>query len=132
MEGLFFYLSNDLHGVEPYCSFKAFKEMWGITSLTWHLSSWISWPTTSSSSFRILREYKFFFLYLWLCTNFSSLQKHNPFSLHSLNSCFLIDLIGLMSVLLKEFWVVLFGQLVRFVLGKLVVIVKLVLVEFGC
>jgi hypothetical protein len=48
------------------------------------------------------------FLHLWLGTNLSSHQKHNPFNLRFSNSWFFIDLVSLLAILLKEFWALLF------------------------
>lgn len=53
-----------------------------------------------SSSFITLNEYNLLFQQLCLGMNFSSHQKHNPFSLPSSNSWFLIGFMGLIKVLL--------------------------------
>lgn len=62
--------------------------------------------------------------------NFSSHQKHSPFSLRSSNSWFFIDLVGLLEVMLNEFWE-LFGQEGVLTFGMLLAVGKVVVVRFG-
>lgn len=95
-----FYLSSYFHGIESHSSFQ------GIDGGVWGKLSYIDFLfqnlilCDSFLLFYTLSEYNLLFRQLCLRMNFSSHQKHNPFSLLSSNSWFLIGFMGLMKVLL--------------------------------
>jgi len=97
--------------LSPIVPSKVSTEVCGVNYLILIFFSGTSSFVILSSSSTTLSEYNLLFQQLCPGMNFSSHQKHNPFSLLSSNSWFLIGFIGLMKVLL----VLLVGVLVQWV-----------------
>jgi len=86
--------------LSPTVPSKVSTEVCGVNYLILIFFSRTSSFVILSSSSTTLSEYNLLFRQLCLRLNFSSHQKHNPFSLLSSNSWFLICFMGLMKVLL--------------------------------